>query len=74
MQVRTKKIYEISNTFVDLFNGGTTPCYGMIHSVRNSISIPLFVLIRPRAGDFNYSESEFQVMVFDIEMCSKLKG
>jgi len=57
----------------DLYNGGTTPSYGMIHNVRNNIRIPLFVLIRPRGGDFCYSEADFNVMLFDIEMCSKLK-
>jgi len=56
----------------DLYNGGTTPSYGMIHHVRNSIAIPLFVLIRPRGGDFCYSDHELTLMLYDIEMCSKL--
>ena len=43
--------------------GGTTPSYGMIRTARESISIALNVIIRPRGGDFLYSESELKEMV-----------
>ena len=55
----------------DLEHGGTTPSAGMIRSVREHISIALYAMIRPRPGDFCYSEYEFEVMKSDIE---KAKG
>lgn len=47
--------------------GGTTPSYGMIKTARQAISIGLNVIIRPRGGDFRYSEEEIQEMICDIE-------
>jgi copper homeostasis protein len=52
--------------------GGTTPSYGMISSVRDNLTIGLHVLIRPRAGDFLYSDAEFDIMRRDIETCGEL--
>lgn len=52
--------------------GGTTPSYGMIRTARESISIALNVIIRPRGGDFLYSESELREMVYDIEKAKEL--
>lgn len=56
----------------ELAVGGFTPSYGLIKQVRNEISIPVFVLIRPRSGDFVYSEFEFEAMKTDIEICKEL--
>ncbi|PVY43747.1 copper homeostasis protein CutC [Pontibacter virosus] len=55
-----------------LAGGGTTPSAGMIALVRERISIGLHVLIRPRRGDFLYSEPEFEVMKRDIQVCREL--
>ena len=52
--------------------GGTTPSYGMIRSARESIGIALNVIIRPRGGDFLYSEEEVQEMVYDIRTAREL--
>ena len=52
--------------------GGTTPSYGMIRNARESISIALNVIIRPRGGDFLYSASEIKEMVYDIQTAKKL--
>ena len=49
-----------------LFDGGTTPSAGMIAACREHVSIPLFVIIRPRGGGFVYSEPELDVMRRDI--------
>ena len=52
--------------------GGTTPSYGMIRNARESISIALNVIIRPRGGDFLYSESEIKEMIYDIHAAKEL--
>ena len=49
--------------------GGTTPSYGFIKAAREKLSIELYVMIRPRGGDFFYSDDEFEIMKEDIEMC-----
>ena len=46
--------------------GGTTPSYGTIRIARESIDIGLNVIIRPRGGDFLYSENELNQMRHDI--------
>jgi copper homeostasis protein len=51
----------------DLLEGGVTPSMGLIESVRERISIGLQVIIRPRPGDFCYSEDEADTMRRDIE-------
>ena len=52
--------------------GGTTPSYGMIATARKNITIGLNVIIRPRGGDFLYSEDEIQEMIEDIRMAKSL--
>ncbi len=56
----------------ELSVGGITPSYGLIKEVVNAIDIPVFVLIRPRGGDFVYSDSEFDIMKEDIQICKDL--
>jgi copper homeostasis protein len=55
----------------NLYEGGTTPSFGMIASVRENLSVGLHVIIRPRGGDFLYSDPEFDIMRRDIEMCGE---
>ncbi len=52
--------------------GGTTPSYGTIEIVRQQVSLDVYVMIRPRGGDFNYSSYEYHSMKRDISMCQKL--
>lgn len=52
--------------------GGTTPSAGTIELVRQNLSIDVFVMIRPRGGDFHYSNYEFHAMKRDISLCQKL--
>jgi copper homeostasis protein CutC len=53
--------------------GGITPSAGIIQTARELLQIALFVMIRPRGGDFVYSDTEFAAMKRDIEFCRKLK-
>jgi copper homeostasis protein len=52
--------------------GGLTPSHGEIALVREHVRLPLYVLIRPRAGDFLYSGHERVTMRRDIEACAAL--
>ncbi|MFT6836896.1 MAG: copper homeostasis protein [Sediminicola sp.] len=54
---------------VELGVGGITPSPGLMKSIKEQISIPVYVLIRPRSGDFNYSKSEFQIVKNDVQFC-----
>ena len=49
--------------------GGTTPSYGFIKAARNLLKIDLYPIIRPRGGDFLYSDEEFEMMRSDINVC-----
>ena len=51
----------------NLVEGGTTPSAGAIAVARRRLSIGLQVIVRPRGGDFCYSEIEFEVMREDVE-------
>lgn len=53
-------------------DGGTTPSYGFMKTVRELVSIPIFPIIRPHGGDFLYSETAFRVMQKDIALAKEL--
>ncbi|RIV73980.1 copper homeostasis protein CutC [Flagellimonas aequoris] len=52
--------------------GGITPSMGLIRLVKERLSIPVHVLLRPRSGHFTYSDTEFEVMKADILACKQL--
>ncbi len=56
----------------NLYEGGTTPSYGMIKTCKNLLNIPFFPIIRPRGGNFVYSHHEFEVMKRDVQCCLEL--
>ena len=56
----------------DVQQGGTTPSYGLIKTVRETVGLALFPIIRPREGDFFYTEDEMSIMHRDIELCREL--
>ena len=53
--------------------GGLTASFGAIEICKNETLIDIYVLIRPRQGDFLYEREEVKVMLRDIEMCGRLK-
>jgi copper homeostasis protein len=55
-----------------LEEGGVTPSHGTIALAREGLNIPLYVLIRPRAGDFVYENAEVEAMLDDIAHCRAL--
>ena len=50
----------------NLSEGGTTPSFGTIKLTRQLLNIPVFSIIRPRGGDFVYSNEEIEIMIEDI--------
>lgn len=56
----------------DISAGGTTPTIEIIKQVREHLTIDLYVMIRPRGGNFVYSEAEFEQMKLEIETIKKL--
>jgi copper homeostasis protein len=46
--------------------GGETPGVGMLGWVKEKVKIPVFVMIRPRGGDFVYSSDEIEIMRGEI--------
>ncbi|MDR1056621.1 MAG: copper homeostasis protein CutC [Prevotellaceae bacterium] len=49
-----------------LYEGGTTPSAATVELACKMASIPVYVIIRPRGGDFLYSDLEFEIMKRDI--------
>ncbi|MCF2219671.1 copper homeostasis protein CutC [Chryseobacterium sp. PS-8] len=56
-----------------LSEGGTTPDFETIKQLREKINIPIFVMVRPRGGDFTYSDDEFEQMKSDLVQLKSLK-
>jgi copper homeostasis protein len=52
--------------------GGETPSAGMLRFLKSEVDIPIFVMIRPRGGDFAYSQKELIVMKQDIQVLGEL--
>lgn len=56
----------------NLLEDGTTPSFGNIKKAMNTLKIPVMVIIRPRGGNFEYSEDEAEIMIEDIRICKEL--
>lgn len=52
--------------------GGTTPSYGSLLAMSKQQTVPVFPIIRPRGGDFLYTETEFQIMKHDVLVAKEL--
>lgn len=55
-----------------LSEGGTTPSFAAINYCFKNLNLETFVLIRPRAGDFFYSDIEFEIIKNDIQYCKSV--
>lgn len=56
----------------NLIIGGTTPATALFETIREQCSIRMHVLIRPRYGDFCYSEQEYRICIKEVEQFRKL--
>ncbi len=52
--------------------GGTTPSYGTIRQVRESVNIAVYPIIRPRSMNYYYDENEWKIILHDIAICKSL--
>ncbi|WP_157153743.1 copper homeostasis protein CutC [Brachyspira murdochii] len=57
----------------NMFEGGTTPSYGVLELAREKVNIPIYAMVRPRGGDFYYDETEFEIMKREIKLIKELK-
>jgi copper homeostasis protein len=53
-------------------DGGTTPSCGFIKAARETLTIDLYAMVRPRGGDFLYSDDEFEIIKSDVAICKEL--
>lgn len=56
----------------NLAEGGTTPSYGHIRQCREAFDRLIYPIIRPRGGDFLFTEEEFSIMLQDVKLCKEL--
>jgi len=56
----------------NLAEGGTTPSYGHIRACREAFDILIYPIIRPRGGDFLFTDDEFSIMLQDVKLCKEL--
>lgn len=56
----------------NLAEGGTTPSYGTLIQCREAFTVSVYPIIRPRGGDFLYTEDEFTIMLKDVKLCKQL--
>ena len=57
----------------NLLEGGTTPSAGSIRLTKSRVTVGVNVMIRPRGGDFCYSDAEFEVMQEDIDLAKSVE-
>ena len=57
----------------NMFEGGTTPSYGVLELAREKVNIPIYAMVRPRGGDFCYDDTEFEIIKKEIKLMKELK-
>ncbi|KAL8567999.1 hypothetical protein ACOMHN_029174 [Nucella lapillus] len=58
----------------NLIEGGTTPSVGLLSVVKSKVAVPVFVMLRPRGGDFLYTEAEVEVLKTDLKALKEAKA
>src|SRR5688500_14443139 len=56
----------------NLAEGGVTASLGTIKKCRQEFNVALYPIIRPRGGDFLYTNEEFEIMLHDTVLCKQL--
>ena len=56
----------------NLAEGGTTPSFGQLRKCREAFSVSLYPIIRPRGGDFLFTDDEFEIMLADVRLCKDI--
>jgi copper homeostasis protein len=56
----------------NLPEGGTTPSYAQIALAKKTLTLQVYPIIRPRGGDFLYTDMEFELMKEDVKICRTL--
>lgn len=56
----------------NLAEGGTTASYGHIRTCREAFDVLIYPIIRPRGGDFLFTDEEFSIMLHDVKLCKEL--
>ncbi len=56
----------------NMFEGGTTPSFGILQLAREKVNIPIYAMIRPRGGDFIYDDIEFEIMKRELKLIKEL--
>jgi copper homeostasis protein len=56
----------------NLSEGGTTPSYGTIYQCRAAFNALIYPIVRPRGGDFLYSDDEYEIMLHEVKLCKQL--
>jgi copper homeostasis protein len=51
--------------------GGVTPSLGLVIEAMASVSVPIVAMVRPRGGDFVYTDSEFRTMIRDVKLFAR---
>lgn len=74
--VTTKQAVEAGADRIELcaalVEGGTTPSAGTIIKCRETFDVALFPIIRPRGGDFLYTDDEFEIMMHEVKLCKQV--
>ncbi len=74
--IEAKKAYENGAHRIELCDnlgeGGTTPSYGTVSLAVETLDLDVFPIIRPRGGNFVFTEEEIRIMEKDIEICKSL--
>ncbi len=76
--LEAKRAYELGADRIELCDnlkeGGTTPSAGTILLAKETLDLIVNVIIRPRGGNFVFTEEEVRIMEKDIEVCKNLKA